>query len=109
MATDASPTRQRLNVPRASDITIRGTLGSDVSGHTYAFYITRMGSETAVVTKTPAVITAATGIMDVTIADTDIDTELSVETLEWSWWRIDAGNQRLVGWGDWVSEKGKPA
>jgi hypothetical protein len=108
MATDASPEKVTLTVPRGSDITIRGTLGSTVSGHTYAFYIGIPGC-TPIITKTPAVITEATGVMDVTIADTDIDTELSAgRNYEWSWWRIDAGNQRLVGWGPWVSERGKP-
>lgn len=109
MATDASPTRETLTVPRGSDIVIRGTLGSSVAGHTYAFYIKEVNSDTALITKTPSVVTEATGVMDVTIADTEIDTELSVKTYEWAWWRIDAGNQRLVGWGPWVSERGKPS
>jgi hypothetical protein len=110
MATSTDPARVQLTAARGSDFVIRGTLGSSVAGHTYALYITRVGSDTAIVTKTPSVVTEATGVMDATIAKADIDTELTVgETYEWDWWRIDTGNQRRVGWGPLLATKGKPA
>lgn len=110
MATEASPDRVPLEWPRGSDIVVRGTLGSSVSGHTYAFYVVELGSETALITKTPSVITEATGVMDATLLAADHDTELVItKNYDWEWWRTDSGNKRRVGWGPVIVTKGKPS
>lgn len=102
-----------IEVPRGTDVVIRGTLGSSVSGYTFAFYITPIGSDTATITKTSAagisVVTEATGVVDVTLLAANHDTELEIKPYWWTWWRTDSGNNRLLGHGKWIVTRGKPA
>jgi uncharacterized membrane protein len=102
MATSAEPTPVTLTFPLGCDVVVRGTLGSDVTGYTFGFYILDRAGAT-VLSKTSgsgiAIVTAATGIVDVTFTEANTEALTAGTSYRWAWWRTNAGAAHKLAGG----------
>lgn len=72
----------------------------DITGYTLSWELrASTGAAAALITKTGAITTPASGVSTVSIADTEIDTEITPGFYQHRLKRTDASNERLLAYG----------
>lgn len=93
-----------LNVSAITGILRKGQVGrkcQDVTSWTFAWVLKGFPDGDAVLTITPAIITASEGVVDAVIADTDTHT-LAAKKYWYSLRRTNAGNESMLAYGEAV-------
>lgn len=107
MATSNEPADQLLNVVLGSDVVIRCTLGSDVTGYTFKFVVTDATGVVSALTQTlgdgiSVVGAASAGVIDVTLLEADTETLRAGAYYRWGVWRTNTGAKHKLAGGPFV-------